>query len=146
MPMQNETWRLDIQDLRACAHDVLTNTSAQAMHARSVAQCLSGVVGLAARRFSLDVVQHACAELARHERSWETTLGDLPRGADGRVSEPIEMLAAAARGIYPLAGSRSVRSALAFWRASATRRCGCRWRNPTYAPQRRGSPFTRLDR
>lgn len=113
--MQNEMWRLDIEDLRARAHDVLTQTTPQALHARSAAQCLSGVVGLAARRFSLDVVQRACAELARHDRTWESTLGDLPRGTDGRVSEPVEMLAAAARGLYPLAGVVGVRAALAFW-------------------------------
>jgi len=113
--MQNDTWRLDIEDLRACAHDVLTQTTNQAIHARSAAQCLSGVIGLAVRRFTLDVVQHACAELARNARSWETTLGDLPRGVDGRVCEVVEMIAAAARGLYPLAGAGSVRSALAFW-------------------------------
>lgn len=113
--MPNETWRIDIEDLRACAHDVMTHTTVQSIHARSVAQCLSGVMGLAVRRFSLDVVQSACAELARHKRSWETTLGDLPRGADGRVSEPVEMLAATCRGLYPLAGVQGVRSALAFW-------------------------------
>lgn len=113
--MLNEMWRNDIEDLRARAHDVLTHTTPQAIHARSVAQCLSGVVGLVSRRFSLEVAQSACAELARHERSWETTLGDLPRGVDGRVSEPIVMLAAVARGLYPLAGTDGVRAALAFW-------------------------------
>jgi hypothetical protein len=115
MPMLNETWRIDIEDLRAYAHDVHTQTTPQAIHARSVAQCLSGVIGLASRRYSLSEVQASCALLARHARTWETSLGDLPRGADGRVSELVEMIAAVARGMYPLAGARGVRSALAFW-------------------------------
>ncbi len=109
-------WRNGItNEMRACAHDVLTQTTPQELHARSVAQCLSGVLGLVARRFSLGTMQRACAELAQHAPAWETKLGDLPRDVDGRVSVPVEMVAAAARGLYPLAGTRGIRAALAFW-------------------------------
>lgn len=115
MSMLNESWRTDIEDLRALAHDVHTQITPQAIHARSVAQCLSGVIGLATRRHSLSAVQASCALLARHTRTWETSLGDLPRESDGRVSELVEMIAAVARGMYPMAGARTLRAALAFW-------------------------------
>lgn len=113
--MQTSHWRTDITDLRARARDVSTPTDRQALEARSIAQCMSGVIGLAVRRFSLEAVQHACAELARHTRAWETRLGDLPRGTDGRVTPLVELIAAAARGFFPLSGSDTLRSALAFW-------------------------------
>ena len=108
-------WRANIDDLRARARDVITPTTRQAEQARSVAQCLSGVVGLAARRYSLEVTQRACADLALDPRAWETSLGNLPKGADGRVAAPVELIAAAARGFVPLAGVDCLRTALAFW-------------------------------
>ena len=113
--MTKDAWRTDIEDLRARAQDVLTETTPQAIHARGVAQCMSGVIGLGARRYSLEAMQRACAELARHDRAWETTLGDLPRDVTGRVPEPVQMVAATIRGFYPLAGSEPLRAALAFW-------------------------------
>jgi hypothetical protein len=113
--MQTSSWRTNIEDLRARALDVGMPTSRRSIEARTIAQCMSGVIGLATRRFTLEVTQAACAELARNVRAWETKLGDLPRGVDGRVPPVVELIAAAARGFYPLAGSDALRSALAFW-------------------------------
>jgi hypothetical protein len=113
--MQPSHWRTDIDDLRTRAREVARPTSRQEVQARNIAQCLSGVIGLAARRFTLDGMQQACAELARNTKAWETSLRDLPRGTDGRVAPPVELIAAAARGFYPLSGSDAIRSALAFW-------------------------------
>lgn len=117
--MQTSSWRTNIEDLRARARDVAMPTNRQAIEARTIAQCMSGVIGLATRRFTLEVTQAACAELARNARAWETRLGDLPRGIDGRVTPAVELIAAAARGFYPLAGSDALRAALSFWAAES---------------------------
>lgn len=59
-------------------------------------------------------MQRACADLARHNAAWATSLGDLPRGIDGRTRE-VWFLAAAARGVLEVAGVANTRAALAFW-------------------------------
>lgn len=102
-------------DLRARARDVATPTTRQAIEARSIAQSMFGVIGLAVRQFSLDGMQRACADLAASSMPWETSRALLPRGPDGRVTPQVEFIAGAARGFHALAGSETLRSALAFW-------------------------------
>jgi hypothetical protein len=108
-------WRADISDLREHAKRVQTPSLTQDLHAISVVQCLSGIIGLGAIRYSLDTMQRACADLVRAKRAWETTLGELPRDHTGRVPEPIVMVAAVARGLYPIAGAENLRAGIAFW-------------------------------
>jgi hypothetical protein len=85
------------------------------MTARTAAQCLSGVIALVCRRFSVDDMQRACADLVRWSRGWETSLGELPRDYRGRVPEQIELIAVVARGLYSLAGVENLQAALSFW-------------------------------
>jgi hypothetical protein len=42
-------------------------------------------------------------------------LAYLPAQYDGRVSEPIQLIAVVARSLLPIAGAENVRAALAFW-------------------------------
>ena len=116
MHAQNIYWKDDIADLRGRAADVLlSDPSANTqMSARTAAACLSGIVGLVARRWTIDVMQRTCADLARSEMSWASSLGRLPH-VNGRVSEPTQLVAVVARSILPLAGVDHLRAALAFW-------------------------------
>lgn len=115
------SWRADISDLRTRARTVTDPAPAPPtrMRSRHVAMCLSGIVGLAARRFSLERAQRACADLARADRAWETRLGDLPRALNGVVPEEVVLISAAARGLYAVAQPSEIRDALAFWAAES---------------------------
>lgn len=108
-------WKDDIDDLRDRAQSVTTEPTDQvSMSARTAAACLSGIVGLIARRWTIDVMQRTCAELARHQIAWESSLGRLPV-VNGIVSEPMQLVAVVARSILPLAGVANLRAALSFW-------------------------------
>ena len=114
--MQTETyWKDKIDDLRNRA---LSVTSAPVetgiMSARTAAACLSGIVGLVARRWTTDEMQRTCAELARFEPAWTSSLGRLPH-TNGLVSEQTTLVAVVGRSLFPLAGADNLRAALAFW-------------------------------
>lgn len=106
-------WRDSIDDLRNRAQMVAAPSS-QSLSARTAARCLSGVVSVMTRRWSVDLMQRTCAELVRHDEAWATQLGRLPH-ENGLVSEAMQLLAAIARGILPLAGEDNLRAALSFW-------------------------------
>lgn len=106
----------EISDLRELAVAVMRPEAAPSgLSARIAARCLSGVVGLVALRWGTLAMQRACAELVRHDDAWASSFGKLPAGVDGRVTEPVEMIAVAARGILTLAGAQNMRAALSFW-------------------------------
>lgn len=117
--LMSASWKTQIADLQSRALAVKQGTCAP-ITARSAASCLYGIVSLLSARWGSDVVQRACADLARSEAAWVggagcLPLGALPRGHDGVVPEPIAAIAACARGILPLAGADNVRAAVAFW-------------------------------
>lgn len=113
--MQTMTdWKHHIPDLLSRAQAV-SQGQIEPMSARSAACALLGVMNLISQRFGVDLMQRACADLVRCEASWATKLGTLPRGEDGRVPEPVAMLAVGARGMLPLAGPVNLRAALSFW-------------------------------
>lgn len=109
-------WKTDIEDLRGQARAVLTAppSSSGAMSARTAAACLSGIVGMVSRRWSVDIMQRVCADLARHVVA-QGGFGQLPAGHDGVVSEPIQLIAVVSRSLLVLAGAENLRAALAFW-------------------------------
>ena len=115
--MRSLHWKTTIDDLRDRAQSVMTAPAADigSMSARTAAACLSGIVGLVSRRWGVDVMQRTCADLARHQPAWATSLGRLPTGHDGLLTEPIQLIAVVARSLLPLAGADRLRSALAFW-------------------------------
>lgn len=109
-------WKDAIDDLRSRAQSV---TSAPAdgtgsMSPRTAAACLSGIVGLIARRWTTDEMQRTCADLVRFDPAWATSFGRLPH-KNGIVSEQIMLVAVVARSLFPLAGAENLRAALAFW-------------------------------
>jgi hypothetical protein len=108
-------WKTDIDDLRGQAQSVLTApaTGSGTVSARTAAACMAGIVSLVSRRFSVDVMQRACADLVRHA-GWDTNLQTLA-GHDGVVTEPLQLIAVVARSLLPLAGPDNLRAALAFW-------------------------------
>lgn len=115
MHSANQNWKTEISDLKSRARAVVdAPTDVMRMSPRAAARCLSGVISLICRDFSVDVMQRACADLVRCDAAWETRFGTLPR-SDCGVPRAIEMLAVVARGILPLAGADSMRAALAFW-------------------------------
>jgi len=108
-------WRDDITDLHARASAVVAAPAAvERMSARTAARCLSGIVGLIARRWTADEMQYVCAELVRYDRAWLTSLSVLP-SSHGRVSEPMQLLAVVARGLLPIAGVENLRAAVSYW-------------------------------
>ncbi len=113
--MSSVHWKTAIDDLRASAQSVTAAPAADtgSMSARTTAACLTGIVGLVSRRFSVDVMQRACADLSRH--SCETSFRELPAGHDGVVPEPVQLIAVVARSLLPIAGVKNLRAALAFW-------------------------------
>lgn len=111
----NTYWKDDITDLKSRAQAVLTAPATKDLVSpRAAAACLSGIVGLVSRRFSLDVAQRTCAELVRSERSWETSFGALPH-QNGYYSEATQLIACVARSLLPICGAANLRAALAFW-------------------------------
>ncbi|HMG20184.1 MAG TPA: hypothetical protein VK607_02665, partial [Kofleriaceae bacterium] len=70
-------WKNNIDDLRSMALAVDVSPP-DAVTARGAARCLLGVVRLVADRCGPDVMQRACADLARHEQSWSSGLRTLP--------------------------------------------------------------------
>ena len=111
----NLYWKDKVDDLRTRAESVICASSeAPTMSARTAARCLSGICGLISRRWTVDDMQRTCAELARHERAWSTSFGDLPH-KNGVVCEATQLLSCVARGLLPLAGVDGVRAALSFW-------------------------------
>lgn len=111
------TWKTDIEDLLGRARSVTSApaSSAGSMSARTAAACLSGIVSLVSRRWSVDVMQHTCAEIVRFAPAWDTSFGQLPTGHDGVVAETVQLIAVVARSLLPLAGAQNLRDALAFW-------------------------------
>lgn len=113
--MHSTNWKNEISDLRNRARAVLDEpTDTMRLSARAAARCMSGVVGLVARQWSVDAMQRACADLVRCAEAWETKFGKLPH-VNGVVPPAIEMIAVVARGILPLAGADTMRAALSFW-------------------------------
>lgn len=110
-------WKNQIDDLRGLAQSVRTAPApqGQTMSARTAAACLSGIIGLVSRKWSVDVMQQTCAEVVRCRDAWATSFGLLPAGYDGRVTESTQLIAVVARSLLPLAGAEAVRDALAFW-------------------------------
>lgn len=108
-------WKDNIADLRGRAAAVM-NAPVEGilMSPRTAAACLSGIVGLVARRWTVDTMQRTCAEIARSDVAWSSMLGRLPH-VNGIVSEPMQLVAVVARSILPLAGEKHLRAALAFW-------------------------------
>lgn len=104
-------WKTSIDDLRAQASAVM-GTPTGTVSARQAAAILAGICSLIARRWSQDEMQRTCAELARLEK---LDFGVLPAGVDGKISEPMSLLAVVARSIRPLAGEANLRAALSFW-------------------------------
>ena len=108
-------WKDDIADLKTHATAVLERTGADRVSARAAAACLQGIVGLVARRWTLDVAQRTCAELVRYQPAWSTSfLGELPH-QNGYVNEQTQLIATVARSLLPLAGADNLRAALSFW-------------------------------
>lgn len=114
MRTQGIYWKDDITDLKSRAAAVMSATGGERMSARAAAACLQGIVGLVARRWTLDAAQRTCAELARHDEAWETRFGRLPH-CNGFVSEQVQLIATVARSLLPLSGVDNLRSALSFW-------------------------------
>lgn len=109
-------WKAEIADLRSLATAVNDHGGAPTrLSARTAARCLFGVVRLTAARFGQDAMQRACAGLARSREAWQSGLAKLPLRHDGTVDEPVQLLAAVALGVLPLAGAANVRAALSFW-------------------------------
>lgn len=112
--MQNLHWKQSIDDLRGHAAEVIAAPAAgeSIVSARQAAAILSGICGLVARRHGVDVMQQACAELARLA---PMDFGNLPAGYNGAVPEQVSLIASVARSIRPLAGENNLRAALSFW-------------------------------
>lgn len=117
MPMPIMHWKNDIDDLRSLALAVDVSPPGDRLSARGAARCLLGVVHMVADRFGQDIMQRACADLARYDPAWSTGLRTLPI-AWSEGGEAIRFLAAMARGILEAAGPDITRSALAFWASS----------------------------
>lgn len=115
--MQPAHWKTAIDDLRDRARAVMAAPAADtgSMSSRTAAACLVGIVGLVSRRWSVDVMQRACADLVRHQMSWATSFGVLPALHDGMIAEPTQLIAVVARSLLPIAGAENLRAALAFW-------------------------------
>lgn len=84
-------WKNEIADLRVRADAVKDGESDARLSPRAAARCLSGVIHHVSTRWGVDVMQQACAELARHEATWRTAMGlvlrpKLPLSSDARVS------------------------------------------------------------
>ncbi len=110
-------WKNDIDDLRSMALAVDVSPS-DTLTARGAARCLLGIIRMVADRCGPDVMQRACASLARHEQSWATGLRTLPVVVGVNASPTMyamELLAATARGVLEVAGISATRAALAFW-------------------------------
>jgi len=113
-------WKLAADDLRARAQSVLNPVAAQRpgeISSRTAARVLSGIIGHVVRTWGVDVMQSACAQLARNEPTWDLgrpNLVSLPL-ENGEVTEPVKLIALVAHGILPLAGAKNVRDALSFW-------------------------------
>lgn len=104
-------WKADINDLRARAADVATPpVTGDEMSARNAARVLHGVISEVARRWSVDTMQRACAELVRNELVWRS-FDALPKDA----SQPMQVIAVVCRSILPLAGAGNLRAALSYW-------------------------------
>lgn len=110
-------WKNNAGDLRDRAHRVTTMaaSSSYPTSARQAAKVLLGIVRHVAATWSKDIMQRACAALARHEASWASVpLAKLPL-ENGAVPEPLKLIALVARGLLPMAGADNVRDALSFW-------------------------------
>ncbi len=108
-------WNTDVTDLRNRALPVLQGgQEPSGMNARTAARCMSGVMGLVARQFSVVTMQRTCADLVRYEMAWETQFGWLPL-VNGKPTKATELIAVIARGIMPICGVANMRAALSFW-------------------------------
>jgi hypothetical protein len=103
------------QSLGTLASMVDSRSPDQPLSARTAARLLFGAIGLVAARHGVGVMQSTCAELVACDAAWATRFGTLPRGADGRVAEPMVLISGMARGILPMAGAERLQAALAFW-------------------------------
>lgn len=108
-----KTQAADLHRLAQSVHDVPVGT--ERMSARTCARCLSGIVSLVSRRWSVDLMQATCAELVRHDDAWGTTMVSLPVGERGESTEATQLIAVVARALIPVAGAANVRAALSFW-------------------------------
>ncbi len=107
--------RKEIPGVRALALAVNEHGTDVPMSAGAAARCLFGVMRLVAARYGMEAMQSACVDLVRCDATWRTKFGVLPRGVDGRVPEPIALIASLARGVLAQAGVDATRAAIAFW-------------------------------
>jgi hypothetical protein len=100
----------DLNHLRTLAAPVsLPGPSAATLGPKGAARALSGVVRLVVIHAGQDVMQRACAKLARSRVGWSDMTGDI------RLNGALAILSAAADGIAQVAGYDNVMAALAFW-------------------------------
>ncbi len=102
-------------DLHAHAQAVNMPAGAAKLSPRAVARCLSGVVSLVSRQWSVYEMQRVCAQLVRDASVWSSGFAVLPRERDGRINPALEQVAVIARGILPSCDVDAMKAALAFW-------------------------------
>ncbi len=100
----------DLNHLRSLAAPVNQPQPGKAtLGSRGAATALSGVIRLVVIHAGQDVMQRACARLARSRVGWTDLTGDA------RLDHAAALLVAAAEGVAAIAGYDNVRAALAFW-------------------------------
>lgn len=100
----------DLNHLRCLAAPVNQPQPTKAMlGARGAATALSGVIRLVVVHAGHDVMQRACAKLARSRVGWTDLTGDV------HLDHAAAVLVAAADGVAAVSGYDNVRAALAFW-------------------------------
>jgi len=116
-------WKGDITDLRSCAEAVMTSpaTASAPMSARNAARVLHGVMSHISRRWSVDEMQRACAELVRHNDAWVSNFTYLPHEPGEAASEPVQLVAVVCRGLTGITSPSDLRAALSFWATETDR-------------------------
>jgi hypothetical protein len=99
----------DLKELRHRATPVNQPGPAQRLGARGAASALSGVVRLVVIHAGQEVMQRACAKLARSRVGWTDLTGDA------RLDSAVAILVAAAEGVAAVSGYDNVCAAMAFW-------------------------------
>ena len=115
--MPTTDWKLQIDDLRALAAQVVNSPIDRCLSASGAARCFMGVLRHVAEGYGTSGMQHACALLARHQPAWTTKMRDLPRDPTSgfRFCGNVALIAMVARGILEAAGPDNTRAALAYW-------------------------------
>lgn len=109
-------WKNDLDDLRARAADIETSPAVRRdlVSPRECARVMLGVVSYVQRAYSLEEMQASCADLARDDRAWKSSLRDLP-SEGGIVKQSTFLIAVTCAGLLGIANEAAIRSALAFW-------------------------------